>query len=347
MNDALTPAGRLPDPADALALMALLDALDPPGGAAHGETAGGDGSDRSHESYRSHRSHESHATDRTNGTNATNGEPETDTPRGAATDGPLVADLALAQALVAGRRLPPAALLRRRFGPGGELNAEAIESAEDRWDPGREADDQDPALTPAGPRRWRWLELAVAAVVILAGAWLFNQGPGRRPPAAELGQVAGGVGPDAATLPAGLVPQSAEIQLRLLDQLGGPVTSQAVDAAGHWAVMRGRRLELYLLDPDDLSQPRLLGRSDIIETPILDLALAGERALLLEDEHPTVQGLIEIDLGPGMRAGKVTAEDAVVDMGPAVSRARRRRRARCRRWAQAASVRSSSGAMAR
>ncbi len=311
MNDALTPAGRLPDPADALALMALLDALDPPGGAAHGETAGGDGSHRSHESYRSHRSHESHATDRTNGTNATNGEPETDTPRGAATDGPLVADLALAQALVAGRRLPPAALLRRRFGPGGELNAEAIESAEDRWDPGREAADQDPALTPPGPRRWRWLELAVAAVVILAGAWLFNQGPGRRPPAAEPGQVAGGVGAGADTMPAGLVPQSAEIQLRLLDQLGGPVTSQAVDAAGHWAVMRGRRLELYLLDPDDLSQPRLLGRSDIIEAPILDLALAGERALLLEDDHPSVQGLLEIDLGPGMRAGKVTAEDAV------------------------------------
>ena len=71
--------------------------------------------------------------------------------------------------------------------------------------------------------------------------------------------------------------------------------------------MRGRRLELYQLDADRLDAPRLLGRSDIIETPILDLALAGERALLLEDEHPAVQGLIEIDLGSGFRAGEIAA----------------------------------------
>lgn len=313
MNDAPNRSGSLPDPADALPLMDLLDALDPPGSATTpGEAAERDGSHRSHESYRSHESHESHATDRTYGTNETNGKPAGEPPQDPVAYGPLDADLALARALVAGRRPPPGALLGRRFAPGGEWGAGAIESVEDRWDPGWEADDQDPALTPAGPRRWRWLELAVAAVVILAGAWLFNQGPGRRPPAVLPGEenVAGGVGADPATLPAGLVPQSAEIQLRLLDQLGGPVTSQAVDAAGHLAVMRGRRLELYQLDPDDLSQPRLLGRSDIIETPILDLALAGERALLLEDEHPTVQGLIEIDLGPGFRAGEGMAEDA-------------------------------------
>lgn len=302
MNDAPNRSGTLPDPSAALRLVALLDALDPTDGAAEG--------DRSH---RSHRSHESHGTNGTDGTNETKGEPAAESPA----NGAMVADLALARALVAGRRQPPPALLRRRFASEVERIAEPDGSARDRWEPGLDTADRDPALTPPGPRRWRWLELAVAATVIMAGAWLFNQGPGRRPPAAEPGQAAAGVGADAATLPAGLVPQSAEIQLRLLDQLGGPVTSQAVDAAGHWAVLRGRRLELYLLDPDDLSQPRLLGRSDIIETPILDLGLAGERALLLEDEHPTGQGLIEIDLGPGFRAARGMAEKAAAQGEPA------------------------------
>ncbi len=43
MNDAPNRSGSLPDPAAALRLVALLDALDPSGGAAYGEVAEGDG----------------------------------------------------------------------------------------------------------------------------------------------------------------------------------------------------------------------------------------------------------------------------------------------------------------
>lgn len=307
MND--SPNGTLPPPATALHLMALLDALDPP--ITPGEAREAQGSDRSYKSYLSYGSYPiaesdgSHETDRTNRTHRTHETTDTDaSPR----DERLSADLALASALVAGRRTPPSALLGRRFVPGVGSRAVGASAYEVPGDPARDAAGLDPALTPPG-RRGRWLELAVAATVILAGAWLFQQGPGRRPPAAKPGHAVG-IGADAATMPAGLVPQSAEIQLRLLDQLGGPVTLQAVDAAGHLAVMRGRRLELYQLTEDRPDAPRLLGRSDIIETPILDLALAGERALLLEDEHPATQGLIEIDLGPGFRAGEMAAEVA-------------------------------------
>lgn len=307
MND--SPNGTLPPPATALHLMALLDALDPP--ITPGEAREAQGSDRSYKSYLSYGSYPiadsdgSHETDRTNRTHRTHETTDTDaSPR----DERLSADLALASALVAGRRTPPSALLGRRFVPGVGSRAVGASAYEVPGDPVRDAAGLDPALTPPG-RRGRWLELAVAATVILAGAWLFQQGPGRRPPAAKPGHAVG-IGADAATMPAGLVPQSAEIQLRLLDQLGGPVTLQAVDAAGHLAVMRGRRLELYQLTEDRPDAPRLLGRSDIIETPILDLALAGERALLLEDEHPATQGLIEIDLGPGFRAGEMAAEVA-------------------------------------
>lgn len=306
MND--SPNGTLPPPAPALHLMALLDALDPP--ITPGEAREAQGSDRSYESYGScpiAESGGSHKTDRTNRTNRTYGTHETTDTDASPRDERLSADLALASALVAGRRTPPSALLGRRFVPGVGSRAVGASAYEVPGDPARDAAGLDPALTPPG-RRGRWLELAVAATVILAGAWLFQQGPGRRPPAAKPGEAVG-IGADAATMPAGLVPQSAEIQLRLLDQLGGPVTQQAVDAAGHLAVMRGRRLELYQLTEDRPDAPRLLGRSDIIETPILDLALAGERALLLEDEHPAAQGLIEIDLGPGFRAGEIAAAE--------------------------------------
>ena len=54
MNDAPNRSGTLPDPAAALRLVALLDALDPSGGAAYGEVAEGDGSHRSHPSHPSH-----------------------------------------------------------------------------------------------------------------------------------------------------------------------------------------------------------------------------------------------------------------------------------------------------
>lgn len=303
MND--SPNGTLPHPADALHLMALLDALDPP--ITPGEAREAQGSDRSYESYLSYRFHENHHSRQSDRTNRTCKTYETTDTDALPNDQRLSADLALAVALVAGRRTPPSALLGRRFVPGVGSRAVGASAYEVPGDPPRDAAGSDPALMSPG-RRGRWLELAVAATVILAGAWLFQQGPGRRPPAAKPGEAVG-IGADAATMPVGLVPQSAEIQLRLLDQLGGPVTLQAVDAAGHLAVMRGRRLELYQLTEDRPDAPRLLGRSDIIETPILDLALAGERALLLEDEHPATQGLIEIDLGPGFRAGEIAAAE--------------------------------------
>lgn len=223
-------------------------------------------------------------------------------------------DRALAEALLAARRPVPAALLGRRF---ATVDEEASGATAPCAAPGDAAPAMaapqpphpaggDPALTPLRPRRSRLLELAVAASVILAGAWLFRQGPGR-PLSPEGSQAAGGgIGADAATMPAGLVPKSADVQLRLLDQLGGPVTLQAVDAAGHLAILRGRRLELYQLSAPQREAPlaRLLGRSDLLDTPMLDLAIVGERALLLEDAHPTEQGLVEIDLGPGFRLGE-------------------------------------------
>lgn len=176
----------------------------------------------------------------------------------------------------------------------------------------------DPAPMPAGgPGRARLLQLLLVATVILSGAWLYRRGPGRPEPPVDSRAAGGGVGADAATMAAGLVPKSASIELRLLDQLGGPVTKMAVDAAGHLVLLRGRRLELYQLELIGASVPiaHLLGRSELIETPILDLAMAGERAYLLDDKYWSNQGLIEIDLGPGFRAAERAMGDRSLFVG--------------------------------
>lgn len=176
----------------------------------------------------------------------------------------------------------------------------------------------DPATMPAGgPGRARRLQLLLVATVILSGAWLYRQGPGRPAAPDPARAVRPGIGADPATLPPDLVPKSADLQLKLLDQLGGPVTQMAVDAAGHLVLMRGRRLELYQLEIVGASTPmaHLLGRSALIETPILDLAIAGDRAYLLDDRYWRDQGLLEIDLGPGFRAAARAMDDRSLFVG--------------------------------